>query len=231
MKKTGRPSKLTDQRWDELLRRLSAGEKAADLAREFGVSPTSISKRVSQPAKNVQTLASRLAKTEQAIESLPVSQQVAIRTLADRMKDLGDSLLETAATNARTAKVMAARAEGAALALTATPTLDDLKVPAAFIEVSNKATSLGVSLMNNRRESSEGLTLEDLVCGGGDGRTEKSLGEAIRKARLRVANGLDPFQTINVITGVPARDRTEDGDLKFNPTNTPLADPTALENP
>lgn len=47
----GRPSKLTEDKWTELGKRLAFGEKAADLSREYGVSTAAISKRFSSKNK------------------------------------------------------------------------------------------------------------------------------------------------------------------------------------
>lgn len=82
----GRPSKLTDRQWDELKARLSKGEKAADLAREYGVSKTAISTRVSKRIETVKSVANQLFQADAAFKELPVSEQAMTLTLVDELK-------------------------------------------------------------------------------------------------------------------------------------------------
>lgn len=51
----GRPSKLSDLKWEELGARIAAGGKPADLAKEYGVSTGSISKRMTGKHKSAST--------------------------------------------------------------------------------------------------------------------------------------------------------------------------------
>lgn len=184
--KRGRPSKLDARSRSEIGRRLALGEKASALAKEFRVGKTTMTRLFSGRVQKLQELGQSLAQTELEIDRLPISEQVTVRSLADQLKDLGASLLDTAVTNGRTARIMATKAEKAASVLTETSTLDDLRVPAAYIEVSNKATSLGMSLLSNHKEAAvPGKTLEELIVGAND-----SLAETIRKARLRVITGV-----------------------------------------
>lgn len=204
MSKPGRPSKLSEREKSEILRRLALGEKPADLRKEFRLSETTFRRNFSAEVSKVREIGTALAHAELALAELPISAQVSARSLADQLKDLGQSLVTTATLNGRTAEIMAGRAHKAASDLPANPTLDDLRLPGAYVEVANKATSLGSSLLASQKEQLvPKKTLEDLICEGMEDRKEKSLAEDIRKARLRVANGMSPFQTIEVVTGVP----------------------------
>ena len=142
----GRPSKLSPQRWAQLLRRLASGEKAADLSREFGVSKTSISKRVSQPAKDTQVLAERLAEVEVVIESLPVSQQCTVRTLADQLKGISSNVASAALAGSKTATRLATLANEKAEAMGVD--LKDLPAIAALGKTANEAAGLAMGLLN-----------------------------------------------------------------------------------
>ena len=203
--KRGRPSKLDDRSRSEIGRRLALGEKASGLAKEFGLSRSRFSELFSEHGPKIRDVAERLASVEVEVASLPISEQVSVRTLADQLKDLGQSLLKTATLNSQTAEIMAGRARKAASALPDDPTLEDLRLPGAFIEVANKASNLTISLVSKNQETviPPAKTLEELICEGVEARGDKSLAEDVRKARLRVANGQSPFETIEVVTGIP----------------------------
>jgi hypothetical protein len=156
----------------------------------------------------------------------------------DQMKSISNGLMRVADLNGKTATLIAEKGHKKAQKLGEDPDIEALREIAAYAETGNKLTTLGVSLVNNRRETFMGSTLEDLVAGSAEdirSLPTSVLLERVEKLKVQLRTkdlgGRDPFQTINVITGVPARNRTEDGDLKFYPTNTPLADPTAPENP
>lgn len=82
----GRPSNLSDNQWEALMGRLLKGEKAADLAREYGVSKSAISNRVSKRVETVKTVASKVMEADKALKSLPIPDQVAAMTLIDDLK-------------------------------------------------------------------------------------------------------------------------------------------------
>lgn len=85
----GRPSKLTEAQWQEITARLSKGEKASDLAREFKVSKASVSVRVSKLAKNrkeiVESVANQLVSSAKAYGALSVSEQQDALSLGVRL--------------------------------------------------------------------------------------------------------------------------------------------------
>jgi hypothetical protein len=84
----GRPSKLTDAQWDTLKQRLIAGEKAADLSREYGVSKSAISGRVSKRAETINTVANQIVAADKALKELPLTEQVMTLSLVDELKSI-----------------------------------------------------------------------------------------------------------------------------------------------
>lgn len=104
----GRPSNLSEEKWNELLRRLTAGEKAADLAREYGVSKSAVSKRVAKPAENVKAVVNQMLAAELALKTLPVSQRIIAVDLIDELRQLSMSTVQVAALGMRTAHRLAA---------------------------------------------------------------------------------------------------------------------------
>lgn len=84
----GRPSKLTEAQWGEILTRLAKGEKAAALAREFGVSKTAISIRVSKRAETVKTVANQIVEADSALRELSLPEQALTLSLVDELKSI-----------------------------------------------------------------------------------------------------------------------------------------------
>lgn len=99
----GRPSKLTPEQWDELTGRLAAGEKAADLSREYGVSPSSISKRVSKVSQQVAKTAHKLVDAQNSLSDLPLRQQYQAMDLAAKLRSMSESLASAGELGAKTA--------------------------------------------------------------------------------------------------------------------------------
>jgi hypothetical protein len=163
----GRPSKLTDSQWEDLLRRLALGETAADLARKYRISPTSISKRVSQQAEDSKTLAVELVKVESAIKSKPVSQQRVIRSIADRLQVMSEDYAEAAQDGVETAKHLQAMSKAQAKALPPDATVEDLRPIAALAETANKSAAMASNLIAANKPEKQGPAggLESIIDG------------------------------------------------------------------
>lgn len=98
-----RPSKLSDAQWAEITKRLVAGEKAADLAREYGVSKSAVSTRVSKRAETINSVANQIVTAERALGELPVSEQLIAVSLASKLRSISDNLASAAMLGAATA--------------------------------------------------------------------------------------------------------------------------------
>lgn len=103
-----RPSKLTDAQWEEIHKRLVAGETARKIGADFGVSDTAIRKRFGDSSRvglqslQVRTVASKLAEAQTALEALPVSQRPAALSLAESLRQIGQSMAAAATLSAAT---------------------------------------------------------------------------------------------------------------------------------
>lgn len=106
----GRPSNLSDAKWEELKARLAKGEKAADLAREYKVSKSSISQRVSKRIETVKTVANQIVAADVALKALPVAEQVLVHSLVDDLKAISTHLASAGKFGAATAHRLAALA-------------------------------------------------------------------------------------------------------------------------
>jgi len=127
-KPVGRPRKLTDPQWDEIGRRAAKGESMASLAKEFGVDRALVSRRVSHGVKIVKTLVTQMVE-------LPISQQrevVAQVEVENERRRIGENTLAGAA---HLSHMFRARVQG----LDSTASAEDLRDPAAMIQVINAA--------------------------------------------------------------------------------------------
>ena len=160
----GRPSKLSDKQWGEIGRRLARGDSMRALAKEYRVGVARISERFSERVPELKELAGAIATTERAFEQLPVSEQVAVRTLADQMKQASNSLAEAAvngaAINARLTGLAVKRLD----TITEDSSPDDLKPIAAMVATGNEASKTALALVNaNKGAATTERTLEDLL--------------------------------------------------------------------
>lgn len=114
----GRPSKLTPEQWDTLERRVALGETAASLAREYGISQTQISLRVTKVSKVLKETAERMAGAQEAVAALPPKQQAKVMALADHLRDMNRYMAEAGALGAQTAAHLQRLALGEALMVT-----------------------------------------------------------------------------------------------------------------
>lgn len=128
----GRRSKLSEEQWVEVGKRLLEGASPSQLSKEltaqgFRISESSIRShfdRKGQSTKTVQQMAGEIFDAEQAIkaaeaaksnaqktlQTMPAATQVATMTLVQRMRTMSESLAEAADVSARTALGLANKA-------------------------------------------------------------------------------------------------------------------------
>lgn len=157
----GRPSKLTDAQWERIGKRILAGESAASLAREFGISKASISKRVSKRVESVKDVANQIVATEAAMGLLNVSEQMAARSLADELKAISGHLASAARYGATTSHRLAGLASSRLEDIPDGPLSDDSRKivteVVALTRASNESSEIGVNLLRANKEAVERL--------------------------------------------------------------------------
>lgn len=99
----GRKSPITEKQWEQIGKRMLAGETARALSREYGVSEAGIRKRFSVRTKQIKDVANQIVATEAAFQALPYSAQISARALADDLKDISQHLCGAARFGAATA--------------------------------------------------------------------------------------------------------------------------------
>lgn len=104
----GRPSKLTTAQWEEVGRRLLAGETASALGREFDISEAAIRKKfgshesVSAKSTKVRAVAEKLADANLALQALPPAQRSVAVDLAEELRTMSVSVARAANLGAKT---------------------------------------------------------------------------------------------------------------------------------
>jgi DNA-binding NarL/FixJ family response regulator len=153
-----RPSKLSPDQWAEIERRLSAGEGASALAREFGISPASVSVRVSKVAKKVSETARKLAEAQTALAALPVAQQYAAVSLAEKLRAISGSLANAAELGAKTAHRLHALANSEVEKVDdADPlrSMEALKGVSVLTKLANDSSQIAVNLLSANKEAAK----------------------------------------------------------------------------
>ena len=162
----GRPSKLNPEQWEVVKRRLMAGEKAADLAREFKVSPALICTRVSKRVEVVRNVATGLIDAEQALRNLPVSEQLNVLSLVDELRAVSVSLASAGKFGAATANSLASLANAQVIKIDAKDPMQSTEVLqgiSALTKMANEASVIGRDLL--------ALNKDMLKAGAGDAQT------------------------------------------------------------
>ena len=155
----GRPSKLSDSRWSELERRHLAGESIRSLAKEFKLSPGTISERISERVPKQKEIAKSLACAELAFDALTISEQVSVRSLADTLKSisyhLGGAAKHGAMTAHRLSVIASAQVEMIDEAASLEKNTEALKSVMAMTRGANDAASIGLNLLAANKDASK----------------------------------------------------------------------------
>jgi len=146
----GRPSKLTEKQWLEVERRHLDGESIRSLAKEFGVSESTIRERISAHSKRIIDVANQIVETNQAVKSLSISAQISAHTRAQRLISIQNSLDDAALAGSNVSKRISEAVEKRTKLRTDEELLDseDMKALMAAGLVSNTHAKLGLDLLN-----------------------------------------------------------------------------------
>lgn len=154
----GRKSKLTESQWEQIGKRLAAGESTSALAKEFGVSKSVISARFSKRTETIKSVANQLAAAETAFEALGISEQISARSLADELKSVSIHLASAARFGAMTAHRLAGIANAQVEKIDDADPLKTASVItgiSALTKVANDASEIGVNILRANKETIE----------------------------------------------------------------------------
>lgn len=152
----GRKSKITEKQRADIERRLSAGEKPSDLAREYGVNRSAISRGFSQQLKAVKAVANQIVTAEVALRALPVAQQLSAISLADQLRAMSGHVAGAAVLGAATAHKLAGIANSQVAKIDPDAPMesqDVLQAISALTKMSNDAASVPMALMTLNKDA------------------------------------------------------------------------------
>lgn len=153
----GRKSKLTDRQWEQIGKRLLAGETGRSLAKEFGVSEAAIRARFSAQNAEIKTVANQIVAAETALKALPISAQIAVHNLADDLRAMSTHLAGAGKYGAATAHRLSGIAHAKVQEIDDASPLDaegieSLKGVAVLTKMANEASTIAVNLLAANKE-------------------------------------------------------------------------------
>lgn len=175
----GRKSKLSDEQWAEVGRRLLEGEGPSEIAQELtarGIPVTESTirshfERKGQKTKTIQQVASQVfdaekatKAAEQSLKTLPPAAQYAALSLVARMRSISESLAAAADNGAKTALRLAALANEQAMKIDdAEPakSVENLKASVLLTKAANEAAHIPLNLLAANRETVKRLNEEN----------------------------------------------------------------------
>lgn len=152
----GRPSKLTDEQWAEAKKRALAGEKPADLAREFGVSRATMSAGISKQVENIKAVAAQVVQAERSLAAMPISEQLLTVSLAAKLRAISDNLASAAQLGAQTAHRLNALANSEVAKIDDAEPLksgESLKGVMVLTRLANESASIALNLMAANKDT------------------------------------------------------------------------------
>ena len=150
----GRKSKLTDKQWNDIGKRLLNGERVRALALEYKVAASTISDRFSEQNNHIKTLANSIISTELQVKQLPISEQIAVHGLADRLRSISMGLTDAAMNGAAVASKLSGIASVRASKLNPDDPIDEEEVKqiAGLMRVANIGAEIPLNLLRANKE-------------------------------------------------------------------------------
>ena len=184
----GRPSKLSPAQWAEVERRVAEGEAIRPLAKEFGVDEAAIRRRVSPQTPQVRRVAAKIAETQAELAALPVAHQHLAVSLADKLRNISQSLASAAELGAKTAHRLQALANSEVAKVDdAEPlqSLDNLRGVGVLTKLANESAATALNLLSANRE-----TVQKINSAGMDDGNAEPVRERLTLEQWRQAHGL-----------------------------------------
>lgn len=158
-----RPSKLTESQWHDIEKRMLAGEKAAALAKEYGVDRAAITRKVTPSVRNVKTVANQLLNAETALKQLPITQQIATLSLVDELRAISTNLASAAKYGAVNANRLSNLANQQLNTVTDENLMTGegliaLKTVSALTDLANEASKVPLGLLNANKDQVQKFT-------------------------------------------------------------------------
>ena len=142
--------RLPEWKWEEIGKRILAGEVKARLAEEYGVSRTAISDRFSGRLDKIKTVADQVISAEENFLRLTNSEQMLTNTLIDQRRAISRAMSSAAVHSANTSHRLAALANQQAQMINDADPMSDadrIKTVVMLQEGSNRAGSMPITMI------------------------------------------------------------------------------------
>lgn len=154
----GRKSKLTEEQWADLFRRVMNGESRRALGEEYGISEASIRQREAKSGKTqeVQQVARMIVATDAALKSLPIDAQINAQNLAAKLRSISASLADAADLGAKTAHRLSSLANsevGKVDDADPLASVEALKGVSALTRLANDSASIALNLLAANKDT------------------------------------------------------------------------------
>ena len=163
----GRKPKLTPKQIEELKRRRLSGESVRGLAKEYKVSPATISTLISKRTEIQKVVANKLATAEMDFEALPISEQCSVRNLADQLKGISTDLAAAAKSGSVIARRLNHIAEMQSLQVDEHGTIEENALPLKAVmmtcQVANEAGKIPLNLLAANKKAIDDFNMTDTV--------------------------------------------------------------------
>jgi Helix-turn-helix domain of resolvase len=150
----GRKSALSEAQWAIILERRLAGEGVSDLAKEFGVPQTTVSRNISVKARAIKAAANGLFSADKFLKTLPITVRGHSMSLVDEMKSMSMHLASAGKINAASAHRLSVLANEKVDALESGKLdREGLQEAAALLQVSNDAAKIGLNILSSQKDA------------------------------------------------------------------------------
>lgn len=151
-----RKSKLSEDQWAEIERRMLAGESARSIAKDFKISEAGIRAHSCARVETIKVVADQLATAQTSLKKLPITAQIAANNLAQELFTMRQNLARGASLSAATAHRLHAIANAQVQKIDDADPVSGLAVlstVAAFTKVANLAGETALRLVSDNRDS------------------------------------------------------------------------------
>jgi len=154
-----RTSKLTDNQWKTIKRKLDAGEAtASELAAKYGIDKSAITRRITQPPKAIKAAANKMLEAEKLLEKIPITQHAQVYSLVADLRAISNHLTQAACNGAKTASHLSAIAHQQLAKINPDNPMEsqeELQAVSALTKIANDSASLGMGLLNANKQNQE----------------------------------------------------------------------------
>lgn len=151
----GRPSKLSEKQWHDVEAMVLAGKPLRSIAKQFGISESSIRGRLSAQIAETKAVANQIVDTKQRLSALPISAQIRAQQLADEMLAVSAYLASAAQHGAKVSREsmeLAAKQFESVNHDDPMESADILQGIAALTRIANESSTIGRDLLKTFKD-------------------------------------------------------------------------------